>query len=80
MIMFDVSPKPLTIPGNATVTLIGILAHTLSANSHYKLNVTMYKQLLGNWHHVPEITLEPGKYRHLICVKLKYYIIVLTEV
>jgi len=50
---FDVSPKPLKIPGNATVTLIGDIAHKLAANSHYRLNVTMDKMLLGHWHHVP---------------------------
>jgi hypothetical protein len=53
MEQLDMSPKPLTIPGNATITLIGNLTHTLPVNSHYKLNVTMDKQLLGQWHHIP---------------------------
>ena len=51
MKQFDISPKPLKIPGNVTVTLIGDIAHTLPANSHYKLNVTMNKKLLGNYRH-----------------------------
>ena len=53
MEQFDMSPKPLKIPGNATITLIGNLTHTLPVDSHYILNVTMYKQLIGHWHRIP---------------------------
>ncbi|XP_052086942.1 ganglioside GM2 activator-like [Mytilus californianus] len=50
---FDVSPKPVHIPGNLSVTIVGDLAHRLQTNSHYRLNVTMDKKLLSNWHAVP---------------------------
>lgn len=53
MTTFDVSPKPLVLPGTATVTIIGNIAHQLAVNSHYRLNVTMDKKLLGHWHAVP---------------------------
>jgi hypothetical protein len=33
--------------------LIGNLTHTLPDDSHYILNVTMYKQLIGHWHRIP---------------------------
>lgn len=53
MTNFDVTPKPVHVPGNLTVSIVGDLSHTLPANSHYRLNVTMDKKLLGNWHAVP---------------------------
>ncbi|XP_063404376.1 ganglioside GM2 activator-like [Mytilus trossulus] len=50
---FDLSPKPVKLPGNITVDLVGTLSRRLPANTHYKLNVTMDKKLLGHWHAVP---------------------------
>ncbi|CAG2213978.1 NOTCH1 [Mytilus edulis] len=50
---FDVSPKPIEIPGNISVTLNSRIARRLPADHHYRLNVTIDKNLLGHWHVVP---------------------------
>lgn len=50
---FDVSPKPIRIPGNISVTLNSNIAHNLLADSYYKLNVTVEKKLLNSYHAVP---------------------------
>lgn len=50
---FDVSPKPIEIPGNISVTLNSRIGRRLPADHHYRLNVTIAKNLLGNWHSIP---------------------------
>lgn len=50
---FDVSPKPILIPGNISVTLNSHIAHKLVADNYYRLNVMIEKKLLGRYHNVP---------------------------
>ncbi|XP_063404377.1 ganglioside GM2 activator-like [Mytilus trossulus] len=50
---FDVSPKPIHIPGNISVTLSSNIAHKLLADNYYRLNVMIEKKLLGRYHIVP---------------------------
>ncbi|XP_076467331.1 ganglioside GM2 activator-like [Babylonia areolata] len=48
---FDLSPKPLALPGNVHVTFLASIAHELS--NQVTLNVTIEKGLLGRWTKVP---------------------------
>lgn len=50
---FDLSPKPIQIPGNITSAYDITIHRRIGQNSHLRLNVTMDKKLLGRWHPVP---------------------------
>lgn len=50
---FDIFPKPIAIPGNITTDYDITIHRRIPTNTHYRLNVTMEKKLLGNWHSVP---------------------------
>jgi len=48
---FDLSPKPLALPGDVHVTFLASIARELS--NQVTLNVTIEKGLLGRWTKVP---------------------------
>ncbi|VDI13802.1 ganglioside GM2 activator, partial [Mytilus galloprovincialis] len=52
---FDVSPKPISLSGNININIDSNTAneHLLDSCGQYRLNITVNKKLLNNWHSVP---------------------------
>ncbi|CAG2230965.1 unnamed protein product [Mytilus edulis] len=50
---FDLSPKPILVPGNITTAYDITIHRKIAKSTHLRLNVTMDKKLLHNWHTVP---------------------------
>ncbi|XP_071137081.1 uncharacterized protein [Mytilus edulis] len=50
---FDLSPKPIRVPGNITTAYDITIHRKIAKSTHLRLNVTMDMKLLGHWHIVP---------------------------